>query len=1054
MAVAIFLLPFAVIGSLNAKKANKNDVKNWIPSQYQETQIYRGFRDLFTGEEFLLLSWDGCNMRYPKLDALAMKLLPPMEIYFRGEAAPVAAEDYEDAKIKIEERLAAEFRDSNPDSKSEAPRPHYGIWIPTLPEAEKLRLAGAPPVGKAANPAQLQNAVLANLPIVEKLYVFEDAKDAGDKPEDPNKPLAYATIVRDQNKLFKSVITGPRALRQIVSRNSNYTEEQAAEKLTGSLFGPRQKTADGRLIHKYIVGQPVDPDTGGLLSPEQVTEIPLEERQTCLVVTLSEKGLHSKKAAIDELKRIATDECLIPAEELRLGGPPVDNVAIDDAGQKSLNMLAGVAVLIGFVVSWVSLKNLKLVVIVISAGIYSAILSLSIVWWTGAPVDAILFTMPSLVYVATTSGAIHLSNYYRDVILEGHPPEGAGTAALLHAALPLGLATGTTAVGLATLCVTELVPIYYFGLYSAIGVLISALLLIFYIPAALELWQPEIPHTNADESVDALTHTHHDENGFWWRGGQWVLRHHALVATACLLVMGIAGYGLFYSETSVQLMRLLSPRERLLADYAYLEENLGPLVPMEVVVRVPKPTDEENADLKFYDRLEMIDMIRVSVEQIPEVGGSMSALTFMPDLDDLPAPRFVGNKRNFLNKQLLKHRDDLLSGDYLKDQINQEQPGQVNEVWRLSARVSALKNVDYARFIADLREHVEPVISGYLIGRQEDYIAGLEQKAASLPSDEQAPLLARLETEQAKLRTWQMRETLAAALPTWLNRNDFRGEIDVQYTGVVPLVYKAQHSLMDGLVFGFLTDFALIVIVMMIACRDWSAGIVLLLPSAFPAVIVFGTMGWIHHILQRNGTGYLFIDIGYVMAPSVALGVTVDDVVHFMLWFRKGIIQGMSRKESVELAFRGCARAMYQSWGVIGIGLAVFALSPFMPTRNFGIMMISMLTVALAGNLLMLPAVLRGPGGAVFAWGIKRKMARAALHAAAAATVAAAPIPAQVSAVPQADLTPGLREPDPGMNEEEDGSDPITVPLPVTSNEGSIPQPHMKSDALKRSFGR
>ena len=128
---------------------------------------------------------------------------------------------------------------------------------------------------------------------------------------------------------------------------------------------------------------------------------------------------------------------------------------------------------------------------------------------------------------------------------------------------------------------------------------------------------------------------------------------------------------------------------------------------------------------------------------------------------------------------------------------------------------------------------------------------------------------------------------------------------------------------------------------------------------------------------MRTAWGDLSIDIGYVMAPCVALGVTVDDVVHFMLWFRKGIQEGLNRHQSMMLAYRGCARAMYQSWGVIGIGMAVFALSPFMPTRNFGIMMISMLTVALAGNLLMLPAILAGPAGAIFAWGIRRKQARA-----------------------------------------------------------------------------
>ena len=114
------------------------------------------------------------------------------------------------------------------------------------------------------------------------------------------------------------------------------------------------------------------------------------------------------------------------------------------------------------------------------------------------------------------------------------------------------------------------------------------------------------------------------------------------------------------------------------------------------------------------------------------------------------------------------------------------------------------------------------------------------------------------------------------------------------------------------------------------------------------------------------------IDIGTVMAPSVALGVTVDDVVHFMLWFRRGIADGLDRKQATMLAYKGCARAMYQSWGVIGIGLAVFSLSPFGPTQRFGYMMLSMLTIALVGNLVFMPALLSGPLGAVFSWSILR----------------------------------------------------------------------------------
>ncbi|MGH7193750.1 MAG: hypothetical protein ACREJM_09485, partial [Candidatus Saccharimonadales bacterium] len=191
-----------------------------------------------------------------------------------------------------------------------------------------------------------------------------------------------------------------------------------------------------------------------------------------------------------------------------------------------------------------------------------------------------------------------------------------------------------------------------------------------------------------------------------------------------------------------------------------------------------------------------------------------------------------------------------------------------------------------------------------------------------------------------------------------LNEEARKGVEGIQpiYTGLVPLVYKAQRSLLQGLIWGFVSDFVLITLVMMLAVRDWSAGLILALPSIFPALMVFGLMGWLGVV----------VDIGSVMAPSVALGVTVDDVVHFMIMYRGGLKAGLSRPAAVMLAYKGCARAMYQSWGVIGLGLSVFALSPFTPTQRFGYMMVTLLTSALIGNLLLLPALLAGPLGSLF----------------------------------------------------------------------------------------
>jgi predicted RND superfamily exporter protein len=601
-AISIFLLPFAVVGSLNAKRANKNDVKNWIPEEYEETQVYRAFRERFAGEEFILVSWEGCAIGDPRLELLARKIAPAVTVKL------AIGEEFVAFDLEKAERMLT-------DSEGQY-RYEDAYFGPRKSEGENR----------------------------ETILVWENRAQAGD-PKQPNEDAAIAEIAISHHELFKTVMTGTRVIDQMTAPPLSLTKAEAVERLTGSLFGPDRRRAplielaadqsidDQEFLRRATLqlakreatpdeleefDQDKAPDKREWIIDSLLAESAdehLDKRQTCLVATLTPEALKDKARTVSTLTNFAVNDCAIPADDLHMGGPPVDNVAIDNAGNKSLNTLAGFAVLIGSLISWVSLRNVKLVAIVISAGIYAAILSLSIVWWTGAPVDAILFTMPSLVYVATTSGAIHLTNYYRDVRAAGAPAEGAAGKALRHAALPLSLATGTTAVGLLTLCYTELIPIRIFGFYSAVGVVVAAALLVFYIPAALEIWKPKLPvKPHGDLEHESVRERLRVAGGFWWRAGEGVLRHHRLVAAATFAVMIAVGLGVFKTETSVQLMRLLSPRERIFADYQFLERELGPLVPMEIVVSIPR--DEEDSGLTFLKRMQMIDEIEYKLREI------------------------------------------------------------------------------------------------------------------------------------------------------------------------------------------------------------------------------------------------------------------------------------------------------------------------------------------------------------------------------------------------------------------------------------------------------
>ena len=135
-----------------------------------------------------------------------------------------------------------------------------------------------------------------------------------------------------------------------------------------------------------------------------------------------------------------------------------------------------------------------------------------------------------------------------------------------------------------------------------------------------------------------------------------------------------------------------------------------------------------------------------------------------------------------------------------------------------------------------------------------------------------------------------------------------------------------------------------------------AAGLVSMIPNVFPVLIVFGVM--CHLKIE--------IDIGTMMTASVAMGVAVDDTIHFLSWFRAHLDEGMSRAEAVIQSYRRVGPAMTQTTIVGGLGLFVFALSTFTPTQRFGTLMLVMLATALIGDLILLPALLAGPAGRFF----------------------------------------------------------------------------------------
>ncbi len=136
-----------------------------------------------------------------------------------------------------------------------------------------------------------------------------------------------------------------------------------------------------------------------------------------------------------------------------------------------------------------------------------------------------------------------------------------------------------------------------------------------------------------------------------------------------------------------------------------------------------------------------------------------------------------------------------------------------------------------------------------------------------------------------------------------------------------------------------------------------------MIPNVFPPLVIFGAMGWLG----------LKIEIGSVMTASVALGIAVDDTIHFLTWYRRATRMGMGRSKAIRYAFDHCAKAMIDTTLICGLGVAPFLFSVFMPTVRFSRLLLILLVTALVGDLLLLPAILASPAGFLFRRIVKRE---------------------------------------------------------------------------------
>jgi predicted RND superfamily exporter protein len=178
--------------------------------------------------------------------------------------------------------------------------------------------------------------------------------------------------------------------------------------------------------------------------------------------------------------------------------------------------------------------------------------------------------------------------------------------------------------------------------------------------------------------------------------------------------------------------------------------------------------------------------------------------------------------------------------------------------------------------------------------------------------------------------------------------DQFQDSVSVHATGLMALLARAISAAIYSMTKSYLVAFVAITILMIVLIGNWKLGLVSMIPNFLPILTTMGIMGLLN----------IPLDINSLMIGSIAIGIVVDDTVHFIYNFQKYYERISNPYEAVRETLLGTGRALLITSLVLCTGFFILMFASLNHLVNFGFFTGITILIALAADFLLLPALL------------------------------------------------------------------------------------------------
>jgi predicted RND superfamily exporter protein len=176
----------------------------------------------------------------------------------------------------------------------------------------------------------------------------------------------------------------------------------------------------------------------------------------------------------------------------------------------------------------------------------------------------------------------------------------------------------------------------------------------------------------------------------------------------------------------------------------------------------------------------------------------------------------------------------------------------------------------------------------------------------------------------------------------------FDKSVDVWTTGISVLFARIMDASIHSSAISYIIAFVLITLMMLILIGNIKIGLVSMIPNIAP-------------ILAMTAVMVAFdmpLDMFTMLIGAIAIGLAVDDTVHFMHNFRKYELKYGDINKAVEKTLLTTGRAMVVTTIVLALGFFVFMGASMSNIFNFGLLTGIAIIIALLADFFLVPALM------------------------------------------------------------------------------------------------